>query len=735
MRHNRFYVMPGVSDLQARVEAEFEAYYSTYDPCTEELLAKLDHLMDGLVVEYSYEKKTAMHELFCRECPVHLFRENPFFFEISSGRPRHSWGGLDSPVGRYLQLKTRDLWEMPYVRAVEKDREEGFFHGWSPFGIDHHCPGYDKILSKGILGIIAEAQAMLDTCEDPRKQAFYRCVIRSNQALIGLADRFAAEAARLAAAAKTPEEAAHYEKIRAAASRVPANPPESFYEALSVVLFYRECVGSIEGIGFSTFAQVDRLLYPYYEADLSAGKITRDEAMALICQLLLYTQVRFDYHSGQYNETSTTIEIGGCDSAGNVIYNELTEIILDAVMNTRSTATKINCRISRQHPKAFLEKIAQVQLEELPTVMMHNDDVLIPARVRQGQAVEDVRLYVGCGCHEIVLSNSEVCTRADSWISLPRILLQTLSDNENFDSYEALFDRFVADVKAYHNRITSLKNAGEALWSQCDPLVLYSSSLKDCLEKGLDVTEGGARYNTTMLSMLGTATLIDSLYAIKRIVFDEKTVTYSDFKRIVAENFRNDEVLRQHILNKLPKHGTNDPVLNAFSVQVLEALSQVSGQINARGGKYMPAFYPHSIFNDLGWKIGATPDGRLANTPLSRGVSPSEFIKTDSVLDLVHSMKPIDFTGYADSFCTEVTLPKLPNDEQGKQILTAVMEGFLDAEGSSLQFNLLSRDTLIDAQKHPEKHQNLMVRVCGFSAAFTALNRGTQDEIINRAIR
>lgn len=735
MEQNRFYILPGIQNIKSRVIAEFEAYYSTFDPCSDELVEKLDAHMAGLQAATSYEKKTAMHELLCRECPVHLFRESPFFFEISSGRPRYSWGGYASAVGRYLQLKTKDLWETPYVKAVEQDQKDGFFRGWSPFGIDHHCAGYDKILAIGLLGIIGQAKEQLETCNDPRKQAFYRSVIRSNQALIGLAQRFAAEANRLVSAAQTPEEAAHYAKIAEAASWVPANPPRTYYEALCAMMFYRECVGSIEGIGISTFAQLDRLLYPYYESDLAAGRITRDEAMELICNLLLYTEARFAYTKGEYHETSTTFEIGGCDASGTVIYNALTEMILDAVMNLRTNGTKINCRISKHHPRAFFEKIAQVQLEELPTVMMHNDDVLIPARVKHGQAVEDARLYVGCGCHEIVLSNSEVCTRADSWISLPRILLQTLEENEDFPSYDALYRQFVADVRRYHERIAALKNAGEQLWCDCDPLPLYSSSLKGCLENGKDATEGGAKYNTTMLSMVGTATTIDSLYALKTLIFDEKKISYRDYKRILSENFENDEVLRQHILHKLPKHGTNNPVLNQFTAEVLQDISAVSGQKNGRAGEYLPAFYPHNIFTHMGFVIGATPDGRLAHTPLSRGVSPSEFIKTDSVLDLIHSVKSIDFTNYCDSFCTEVTLPKLPNDEQGRRVLTAIMEGFLDAEGSSLQFNLLNRDILIEAQKDPNLYPNLMVRVCGFSANFNALGILDQNEIISRAIR
>ena len=716
------------------VEGEFEQYYSRFDPCTQPLLAKLQDMLEQSGQVSSYELKTRMYELLSQACPVHLFRHCGFFFEISSGRPRDSWGGLQSPVGSFLHEGDRDWWIREYQRNIRSDTEECFFTGWSPVGFDHHCPGYDKLLRCGLNGIIRQAEEKLGECTDARKQEFYRCVIRANHALIRLAERFTNEAERLQAKSEDEETAVHYAKIAAAARRVPAQPAETFYEGLCAVLFYRECVGSLEGIGFSTFGQLDRMLYPLYQKDIETGCLTKEQAFRLICDLLLYTETRFDAKH-RYWESSTTIELGGCDRDGNVIYNELTELILDAVAALRTIDTKINCRISRNHPKAYLKKLADLQLLDLPTFMMHNDDVLIPAKVRQGQMLEDARLYVGGGCHEIVLQGTEVCTRADSWISLPRILLRSMERAEEPENFDAFYQRFLADVKAYHDRIASFKNRGEAHWCDYDPLILYSSTLEGTLEKGLDVTEGGAKYNSTALSMLGTATLIDSLYAVKQIVFEEKKHALQEFYRIVSSDFAGNEALRRYIVQKLPKHGTNWEELNGFSAKVLEDLSKVSGQTNARGGKYLPAFYPHDIYRNMGHGTGATPDGRRAYTPLSRGVSPSEFVETDSPLDIIHSLKLIDFTRFADSFIAEVTLPGMEDKEKLRQILLAVIEGFLDAEGSSLQFNLIDRNMLLAAQKDPERHKHLIVRICGYSAVFVYLDERTQAEVIARAIR
>ena len=719
------------------VSAEFDEYYSSYDPCTGVLLEKMAALSSAFTDESSYAKKAAMHEMLSRECPVHLFRESPFFFEISSGRGRYTWGGLQSPVGSWFHDQSAGEWLNVYGAETDSDRREGYLHAWNnPVGFDHHCPGYDTILTLGIGGILRRAENALAGCTDDRQRDFYQAVIRSNRALLHLASRFAAEAERLAEISSSETEKAHYRRIADAAEWVPEHPPRTFYEGLCTVLFYRECVGSMEGVGFSTFGQLDRMLYPFYEADLAAGRITAEEALNLIGALLLYTEIRFDAARG-YHETSTTIELGGCDRSGTVVYNELTELFLDAVRELRTINTKINCRISRNHPAEYLKKIAELQLTNLPTVMMHNDDVLIPARVRCGQDISDARMYVGGGCHEIVLQGTEVCTRADTWISLPRLLLGTMAraDITDCTDYDTFYHAYLADVRAYFTRITSLKNEQERKWCQYDPLPLYSSSLTGCLERGRDLTEGGAKYNSTALSMVGTATLIDSLYALKQIVFEEKSMPFARFRDIVAGNFSEEELLRRRILEQLPKHGTGDAAMDAFSVGILHDLSGMGDQINGRGGSYLPAFYPHDIYRPLGEILGATPDGRPAGQPLSRGVSPSEFIETSSPLDLIHSLKAIDFTEFADSFCAELTLPPMEATDDNADILVSIIRAFLDAEGSSLQFNLIDRDALLDARTHPEQHRNLFVRVCGYSAVYVYLAPNVQDEILDRAVR
>jgi len=716
-----------------RIAEEFDAYYSNYDPYTKPLLAMQEEIYEAYKEEPFWQLKARMIRLFCEKSPIHLFRECPFFFEISSGRARATWGGLQSDNGMFLHNKNAHLWLNPYSDELAKDKEQGFLHAWNnPVGVDHFCVGYDTILKEGFEGIIRRANDALSQTQEENEKNFLLAAIDSCQSLIHLAGRFAQEAKRLAKNATNEAEKLHYDKIANAASRVPAKPARTFYEAFCTIMFSRECIGSVEGLGISTFGQIDRMLEPYYQADLDSGIITPEDAKLLFHSLLIYTDVRFEVKK-IFNETSTTIIIGGCDKDGNIVYNDLTRFILQAVLEGRYVNTKINCRISSKHPKEYFEKIAEILTSNISILVMQNDDVMIPARVKQGQALEDARLYVSGGCHEVVLANTEVCARADTWINLPRILLATL-ENHFYDNWEDFYQGFLDHVKTYIERIVSIKNKYEQYWCKYSPLPLCSATITGCIENRKDLTEGGSKYATTSLSMLGTATMIDSLYAVKNLVWDTEKLSYREFCDILASDFDGQESLRQYIIKKLPKYGTNNSIINTFAAKVLNDLSGFSGQKNGRGGYYMPAFYPHDVFRPLGYITGATPDGRKKGFPLSRGCSPSEFIEVKSPLDIISSLEDIDFTNYADSFCTEITLPKM-NKEVGINVLTAMITTFLEKGGSTLQINLLDTDMLREAQKNPDQHNDITVRVCGYSAVFVYLNTDQQEEIIERAIR
>ena len=721
-----------------RAAEEFDAYYSTYDPCTDALLAAFERIYDERGALSSYELKARNIAYLCDHAPVHVFEYSPFFFEFSSGRARHTWGGLQSHVGSFLHEKTADRWLNPYARELEQDRADGRLHAWNnPVSFDHYSLGYDKILSVGFEGMIIQAEDALGWAEDEEQRAFLRGSIASMRALMRLAARFAAEARRLAARSDADETRTHYLRVAEAAERVPAKNARTFYEALASIVFCREAIGSLEGIGVSIFGHLDRLLESYYDADIAAGRMTHEDAKALFHSLLTYTDTRFEVKRGFF-ETSTTIEIGGCRLDGTPCYNGVTRALLEAVLEGRYVNTKINCRVSSAHPKAYFDEIAAVQAARIPVLVMQNDDTIIAARVKCGQALEDARTYVGGGCHEITLQNTEVCPRADTWINLPRLLLDAMetSDAETFDAFYA---DTLETIRRYILRIMAVKNKYERLWHEYDPLPLLSATMTGCLESARDATAGGTKYASTAISLPAPATLLDSLNTVKTLVYDRHETTLRTLLALCQTDFEGHEAERRFIVQRIPKYGAGSDEVDAFGARVLKDIAALyrdeHGALykNGRGGDYLPAFYAHDIFRPLGRRTIATPDGRRAHAPLSRGCSPSEFIESTPT-DILRAVKAIDFTDYADSFCAEITLPQLPAD-RAQPLIAALIESFIAAGGSSLQFNLIDRDLLVEAQKEPDEHRDVCVRVCGYSAVFVTLNGEIQDEIVSRAIR
>ena len=722
-----------------KASKEFDDYYSEYDTYKEQLLSAFEEIYKERDTLPVYELKARNIEYMCQNAPVKIFRHSPFFFEFASGRPRCSWGGLSSPVGSFLHIKTSALWLDKYYEEMKKDNEEGRVQCWNnPVGFDHFSLGYDKLLSKGLEGIIQDAQTALGEKKKDKEKEFLKSVISTCESLITLANRFSEKAEELLSSSTDEEDKRHYKEIAEIAKRVPLKPASDFCEALSCIMFCREAIGSLEGVGVSTFGHLDRMLIKYYRIDKENGKLTYDEMKNLFHMMFVYTDTRFEVNIRR-QETSTTMIIGGCDENGDVCFNEVTEAILDALLEGGYVNTKVNCRVSSKHPEKYIKKIAGIQLAGIPAVVFQNDDVIIPSRVKCGQDISDARTYVSGGCHEITLQNSEVCTRADTWINLPRLLLDAFGKSKA-KTFDAFYNDVLYEIESYVQCIIERKNKYEKMWNKFDPLPLLSATMDGCIEKALDITEGGTKYNNTALSFLSPATLIDSLVAIRILVFEEKKLSLEGFFKICEENFDGMEELKERIINDFPKYGVGNGEIDKFAAKVMKDISELyrdeNGLIykNARGGYYLPAFYPHGCFLSLGSLTSATPDGRMAGMPLSRGCSPSEFIPSDNPASVLVSLEEIDFTDYADSFCTELTLPRMEADK-GISVLTALINMFIKNGSSTLQFNLLDRDLLIRAQQSPEQYNNIIVRVCGYSARFVTIYKELQDEIILRAIR
>jgi trans-4-hydroxy-L-proline dehydratase len=543
-------------------------------------------------------------------------------------------------------------------------------------------------------------------------------------------------------------------RIASTSIRIPAEPPSTFYEALNTIVFLFYVVQSIEGNGISVFGHPDRILLPYYRRDITAGHITPEEAKDLLRAFLAISDIRYGMKKahGTHVGTNGTVTIGGCDKDGEPIFNELTEMILKAHQELYLIDPKINARISAKHPQEFYELLAQFIATGDNSLAIFNDDVIIPANVRMGKKPEDCRLYVGGGCQENVLANTEVNSRATIYLNLMHVFLMgffpekwafftkhkdfVLGKYHECAKFDDFYETFLQNLKIVVDAHIDERNRTESEGWRYNPCPLHSSTIDDCIEKGLDMMEGGARYSYGSISLTGIGTLIDSLFAVREVFYNRKIVSLMELQDILEQDFRGHEAFRLFLVNRIPKFGQDDEAILSFSSQVFADLARVtSGKPNSRGGCYEASLFSFRSFVGFGEKTGATPDGRKAGQHLSQGMSPSLLALGEkcSISQVLEALEPLDISLYPVVAVLDVKLPATHYDCESESIVP-VIKRFLEAGGSVLQINYVDQEILREAKENPELHRDLIVRVSGYSSYFHILTEQIQDEIIARAI-
>jgi len=740
-------------DERAEFEGELEAHYASYPTNLSRVALKLEDLAAQHGDWSPARLKAAGYDVLVRECPIKIFCHFPFYHEIDVGKPRTDLGGCglgawfkNNAFGRKLTEEGKAWWK-PYS-------ESGLSAGWLVLDDNHHCGGTDTYLRHGLNGLLERVRQKRGTAATEHERDELDAMAAGLEALKFLANRFADEAARMAAVEKNKAIRVRLERMADTARRVPANPPATFYEATCAIQFMREAVQSIDTDGISILGHLDRLLDPYYRKDIEAGRITPDEAREILSFLLAFSDVRFGMRTapGWHNGTNTTVMTGGCDSGGRVVYNDITRMILDIYRDLRLVDPKLNARISPDHPAEYAERLADLLSRGLNSVCVFNDDVIIPANVRMGKAIEDCRLYVGGGCQENVLENTEVNSRASIYLNMLAVLrmgfnpaawkliierdhipIKPFNPCATFDDF---YDTFLANLKAVVEAHVARRNKSEAEGWRYNPCPMHSTLIEDCITKARDVMEGGARYNFGSVSLDGVGTLVDSLYAVRTVVYRDKQVSLADLGRIVDNNFEGEEVFRQYLLNRVPKFGQDNPDIREFAAKVFADIARVSsGMPNSRGGKYEASLFSFTTYMALGFATGATPDGRKAGEPVSQGMSPSTLSlgRTCSVGQVLDAMVPLDMTLYPVVAVLDLKMPLLGNGQRPK-LIASVIRRFLASGGSVLQLNCIDADMLKDARQHPERHRDLVVRVSGYSAYFASLSDTLKDEIIARTL-
>ncbi len=712
-------------------------------------------------------------------------------------------------VFAYWKGKTTSELATSYMRSETIDAiNHNIFTPGNYFynGIGHVTADYDLVLKVGYDGIIKKAKAALDSI-DPRqgdankRRIFLEAVIESCEAAITFAQRYSRLAYEMAEKCTDPVRREELKTIGKNCSRVPQFGAESFHEACQSFWFVQMLIQT-ESNGHSISpGRFDIYMYPYYKKDLKNGKITREFAQELMdcvwIKLNSFTKVRDALSAEGFAGYSLfqNLIAGGQDKDGVDTTNDLSFMCLNASMHIMLPQPSLSVRVWNKTPHEFLLRAGELTRTGIGLPAYYNDEVIIPALVSRGLTLEDARQYniIGCvepqkmgktdGWHdaaffnmcrpmELVFSNGEDNGK--------QISIKTGDINE-MNTFCEFYDAYKAQSEYMIELMVDADNAIDLAHMERAPLPFLSSMIEDCIGRGKSVQEGGAIYNFTGPQGFGVANMADALYAIKKLVFEERKFSLQELKEALANNFgvESDSVDAQAItvgvvkglieqglnvseeqiaeiyknvagsgavgggnkyqnilamINEVPKFGNDNCEIDAFARDVAYTYTKpIEKYKNPRGGIYHAGLYPVSANVPLGAQTGATPDGRLAKTPIADGVSPAAGRDINGPTAAANSVAKLDH--YIASNGTLFNMkfhPSALKGASGLESFVALIRGYFDQKGSHVQFNVVSRETLQEAQKNPEKYKGLVVRVAGYSALFTTLSKSLQDDIINR---
>ncbi len=674
-------------------------------------------------------------------------------------------------------------------------------------GIGHLTVDYPKILAVGYQGIIAEAKAELarirqGDADYSRRRHFLDAVIMSCEAAIKYARRYSDLAASMAKTASDIGRKKELEEIAAICSRVPGEGARSFREACQSFWFIQMLL-QIESSGHSISpGRFDQYMYPYYKKDLDAGLLTREAAQELMdciwVKLNDLNKVR-DAASAEgfagYSLFQNLI-VGGQDKYGRDATNDLSFMAITATEHVFLPQPSFSVRVWNGSPHEFLIRAAELTRTGIGFPAYYNDEVIIPSLQSRGLTLEDARDYNIIGCVE-----PQKAAKTDGWhdaafFNMCRPLEMVFSrgvdkgvqigpatpDVATMKTYEEFEQAYRAQMNYFIELMVNADNAIDLAHGERCPLPFQSCMVEDCIKRGKSLQEGGAIYNFTGPQGFGIANVTDALYAIKKLVFEEKKYTLSFFKEALENNYGKDmdssmaTKLTQQIaaslvesgkdltaediknvyltvranhadgeskkkyeqlladITAINKFGNDNDEVDTFAREIAYTYTKpMEGYKNPRGGSFQAGLYPVSANVPLGAQTGATPDGRLAYTPIADGVSPAAGRDVKGPTAAANSVSRLDH--YIASNGTLFNMKFHPSALEGRSGLesfVALVRGYFDQKGSHMQFNVVSRETLRDAQKHPEKYKSLVVRVAGYSALFTTLSKGLQEDIINR---
>jgi len=773
LRQESFEKVPSISSERAELMTEF--YQDNQGKYSYPVLRAMAH-------KYLCEKKT-IHigdgELIVgergpapKEVPTYpeLTCHSVEDLEILNSRPKTNYTVTEDTVNVYRKKiipywKGRSMRDRVFENMTPEWRACYAAGMYTEF-MEQRAPGHTvadgKIYHKGFLDFkeeIAESIASLDFKNDPEaysKLEQLKAMDISCDAIITFSKRHADLALRMAKEERDPVRKAELERIADVCRWVPANAPRDFWEALQMYWFVH--LGVITELnGWDSFnpGHLDQHLYPFYSKGMDEGTLSRDQAQ----ELLECFWIKFNNHpappkvgvtdaeSGTYGDF-TNINLGGLKPDGSDAVNDVSYLFLEVIDEMHLMQPGNNIQLSRKNPDSFLKTACRVIRKGYGFPAVFNADAVTEELVRQGKTYEDARAGGTSGCVETGAFGKEAYILT-GYLNLVKILVITLhngidprtgqrigietGDPRDFGSFDELFEAFKKQLHHFVEIKIRGNHIFERMYATYAPAPFLSVIIDDCIKKGKDYNDGGARYNTNYIQGVGIGTITDCLSAIRYHIYDSMTTTMEELLQVLEANFEGHEPIRQRLVNQPHRYGNDDDYADSLMVRVFNSFfEEVEGRPNAKGGKYCINMLPTTCHIYFGSVIGATPDGRKAWLPLSEGISPVQGADRRGPTAVIKSMGKMDHVRTGGTLLNQKFMPKVLEGEQGIEKLAHLIRSYFKMDGHHVQFNVVDEKTLREAQKHPEAHRDLIVRVAGYSDYFCDLGKELQEEIISR---
>jgi len=659
---------------------------------------------------------------------------------------------IDWPEDLYAYWKGKTVQEASLelhtdvIAANDREMTCGYVTGTAT-GFGHLVVDYEKAIRKGFRAIREEAEAGLPLAQTGKEKDFLQSILIVCDAMVAWANRYA-DLAEEEAKSASCERAAELMEIARICRKVPEFPAESFHEALQAFVFVHIAI-HIEQYGWSVSAgRFDQYMFPFFEADLRAGKPEED-----IWELLLSLWMKFmeNIHDGVGHTTFQNFTIGGQDAEGRDQSNALSHLCLDAMAATRFIQPAVSLRWHKNIDPDFWDHAMETIAQGMGMPALFNDEIIISALELNGVPHEEALNYAIVGCVEPCIPGKEQGMTAGGHLNPTKVLELTLQngrslltgkmlgiptgDPRTFRDFEELFAaytkqmHYIAGINLQTDQIASESQI------RLVPCPLTSSLLDDCIARRRDMVDGGTRYSLPGCCIMGATNAVDAMLNLKKLVYEEKKYTMDEVLQALEDNFEGHEVMRQVMLHQPVRFGNGIPEADEMANRVYGVHAAFNSMhADSRGGHYTSGVWPVETHVASGYQTAASPDGRRSGDPLVDGVGAVQGIDRNgptALLSSVASLNNVEQWAGGNTCNIKFSASALQTDN-ARRNMGLMAQTFMVLGGQELQINVVDQSVLLDAQEHPENYQDLVVRVAGFSAYFTRLSRAVQNEIISR---